>query len=109
MAIEESGYLLRIFIGENERHHGKAVYELVVEKAREMGLAGATVFRGIAGFGTDKRLHTARILQLSEDLPVVIEIMDSRENIDRLFSYLEEVLSEGVATLEPVTIFRFKA
>jgi PII-like signaling protein len=83
MKIEGEGKLLRVFVGESDRWHGKPLYQAIVERVRAEGLAGATVLRGIEGFGADSRLHTARILRLSEDLPVVIEIVDSAERSTR--------------------------
>ena len=84
MKLEGEGKLLRLFIGESDTWHGKPLYQAIVERVRQEGLAGATVLRGIEGFGADSRLHTSRILRLSEDLPVVIEIVDTPEQIDRV-------------------------
>ena len=95
MKIEGEGKLLRIFVGESDRWHGKPLYQAIVERVRKEGLAGATVFRGIEGFGADSRLHTARILRLSEDLPVLIEIVDSAEQIERILPALDEMVGEG--------------
>ena len=102
--IPEDGYLLRIFIGESDKHEGKPLYEWLVLKAREAGLAGATVLRGIEGFGAHSRLHTAKILRLSEDLPIVVEIVDAREKIDGFMPTVDHAISEGLATLERVTV-----
>ena len=104
MKLPEEGHLLRIFIGESDRHDGKPLYEWLVLKAREKGLAGATVLRGIEGFGAHSRLHTAKILRLSEDLPVVVEIVDTRERIEAFMPLVDDVIAEGLATLEPVQI-----
>src|SRR5947208_13114746 len=93
--IEGEGKLLRIFIGESDRWHGKPLYEAIVQYVRKEGLAGATVIRGIEGFGADARLHTARILRLSEALPVLIEIVDSAEQIERILPVLDEMVGEG--------------
>ena len=90
MKIEGEGKLLRIFIGESDRWHGKPLYQAIVERVREAGLAGATVLRGIEGFGADSRLHTARLLRLSEDLPVVIEIVDAADKIEEILPALDE-------------------
>ena len=98
--IEGEGKLLRIFIGESDRWHGKPLYEAIVQHVRKEGLAGATVIRGIEGFGADSHLHTSRILRLSEDLPVVIEIVDTAENVDRILPSLDEMVSEGMLTVE---------
>ena len=101
--LPQEGCLLRIFIGESDRHEGKLLYEWIVLKAREAGLAGATVLRGIMGFGAHSRLHTVRILRLSEDLPVVVEIVDTREKIERFLDLVDHVVPEGMATLEKAT------
>jgi PII-like signaling protein len=108
MKIEGEGKLLRIFVGESDRWHGKPLYQAIVERMREEGLAGATVLRGIEGFGADSRLHTARILRLSEDLPVVIEIVDSAEQIDRVLPVLDEMVGEGMVTLERVEVIAYR-
>src|SRR5213594_2887770 len=106
--IEGEGKLLRIFIGESDRWHGKPLYEAIVRRVREEGLAGATVIRGIEGFGADSRLHTSRILRLSEDLPVVIEIIDTAENVERVLPMLDEMVSEGMVTMEKVTVIAYR-
>jgi PII-like signaling protein len=108
MKIEGEGKLLRVFIGESDRWHGKPLYQAIVERVREEGLAGATVLRGIEGFGADSRLHTARILRLSEDLPIVIEIVDSAEQIDRILPLLDEMVGEGMVTLERVEVIAYR-
>src|SRR5438477_2661151 len=102
--IPAEGILLRIFIGESDRHEGKPLYEWLVLKAREAGLAGATVMRGIEGFGAHSRLHTAKILRLSEDLPIVVEIVDAREKIEAFMPLVDDAIHEGLATLERVTV-----
>jgi PII-like signaling protein len=104
MTIPEDGYLLRVFVGEGDKHEGKLLYEWLVLKAREAGLAGATVLRGIEGFGAHSRLHTAKILRLSEDLPIVIEIVDSLEKIEAFMPVVDQAVGEGLATLERVKI-----
>jgi PII-like signaling protein len=109
MMLPQDGCLLRIFIGESDRHEGKLLYEWIVLKAREMGLAGATVLRGIMGFGAHSRLHTFRILRLSEDLPVVIEIVDTREKIEKFLDLIDHVIPEGMATLEAVKIHFYRS
>ncbi|HRQ72408.1 MAG TPA: DUF190 domain-containing protein [Phycisphaerales bacterium] len=109
MTIPESGVLLRIFIGESDRWQGKPLYEAIVLKARELHLAGATVLRGPMGFGANSRLHTTKILRLSEDLPMVIEIVDSREKIETLLPHLDQMVSEGLVTLENVRVYRYRA
>jgi uncharacterized protein len=108
MKIEGEGKLLRIFVGESDRWHGKPLYQAIVERVREEGLAGATVLRGIEGFGADSRMHTARILRLSEDLPVLIEIVDSAEQIDRVLPVLDEMVGEGMVTLERVEVIAYR-
>ena len=99
MRLEGEGKLLRLFIGESDTWHGKPLYQAIVERVRQEGLAGATVLRGIEGFGADSHLHTSRILRLSEDLPVVIEIVDTPEQIDRVVPILDEMVGEGMLTL----------
>ena len=102
--LPEKGHLLRIFIGESDSHEGIPLYEWIVRKAREHGLAGATVLRGLEGFGANSRLHTSKILRLSSDLPVVIEIADTREKIEEFLPLIDDAVTEGLATLEKVTI-----
>jgi len=109
MTIPEDGYLLRIFVGESDRFGHHPLYEAIVLKARERGLAGATVLRGLMGFGKHSILHTAKILRLSEDLPMVIEIVDSREKVDEFLPLLSEMIKDGMVTLERVTVFQYKA
>ena len=102
--IPEDGCLLRIFIGESDKHEGRPLYEWLVLQAREAGLAGATVLRGIEGFGAHSRLHTAKILRLSEDLPIVVEIVDSQAKIDAFMPTVDHAITEGLATLERVRV-----
>ncbi|MBI2928019.1 MAG: DUF190 domain-containing protein [Verrucomicrobia bacterium] len=109
MKIPEQGKLLRIFIGESDRWHHQPLYEALVLKARELGLAGATVLRGPMGFGAHSRLHTAKILRLSMDLPMVIEIVDSEENLNKLLPHLDEMVQEGLVTLEDVKVLKYRA
>src|SRR5678809_432710 len=104
MTIPEDGYLLRIFVGESDRHGHLPLYESIVLKAREQGLAGATVLRGVMGFGKHSVLHTTKILRLSEDLPMVIEIVDSREKVEGFLPQLDEMITDGLVTLEPLTV-----
>lgn len=108
MRLPEEGMLLRIFVGESDSYKGKALYEQIVLKARELNLAGATVTRGIMGFGADSRMHTAKLLRLSEDLPVVIEIVDTEENLNKLLPFLDEVVIEGLITLEKVRVIKYR-
>lgn len=104
MILPREGHLLRIFIGENDRHDNRPLYEWLVVKAREMGLAGATVIRGVEGFGAKSRLHTAKILRLSTDLPIVVEIVDTKDKIEAFLPVVDEAVPEGLATVEKVDI-----
>ena len=108
MKSEGEGKLVRIFIGESDRWHGKPLYQAIVERVRADGLAGATVIRGIEGFGSSSRLHTSRILRLSEDLPVVIEIVDTAERVDQVLPVLDEMVSEGMVTVERVDVIAYR-
>ena len=108
MKLPEEGLLLRIFIGEDDHYRGKPLYEQIVLKAREMNLAGATVTRGIMGFGADSRLHTSKFLRLSEDLPIVIELVDKEERLLSLIPFLDEVVEEGLITLEKVRVIKYR-
>lgn len=108
MKLSEDAVLLRIFIGESDTYRGKPLYEAIVMKARELNLAGATVMRGIMGFGADSRIHSAKILRLSEDLPVVVEIVDTEENIRKILPFLDEVVDEGLVTLEKVRAILYR-
>src|SRR5436189_5144387 len=108
MKIPEQGKLLRIFIGESDRWHHQPLYEAIVLKARELGLAGATVLRGPMGFGKSSRLHTAKILRLSMDLPLVIEIVDTEEKIKGFLPILDEMMQGGLVTLEPVRVIDYR-
>jgi uncharacterized protein len=105
----EDGYLLRIFIGESDRHGHHPLYEAIVLKAREQQLAGATVTRGLMGFGKNSVLHTAKILRLSEDLPIVVEIVDSLEKIESFLPLLEEMIGDGLVTLETIKLIPSRA
>ena len=104
MTLPQEGCLLRIFIGESDKYKGKPLYEWIVLQAREQGLAGATVLRGIMGFGAKSRIHTIRIQRLSMDLPVVIEVVDTREKLEAFLASIEDKISEGLATLEKVDV-----
>lgn len=108
MKLPEQGMLLRIFVGETDKYQGKPLYEWIVLKARELNLAGATVVRGILGFGADSRLHSAKILRLSEDLPVVIELVDTEENLNKLLPLLDDAVLEGLITLEKVRVIKYR-
>jgi PII-like signaling protein len=107
--MQGEGKLLRIFIGESDTWHGRPLYEAIVARVREEGLAGATVLRGIEGFGAHSRIHSSRILRLSEDLPIVVEIVDTAENVDRVLPLLDEMVSEGMVTLERVEVIAYRA
>jgi hypothetical protein len=109
MKLEGDGKLLRIFVGESDRWEGQPLFEAIVRKVREAGGAGATVLRGIEGFGAHSRIHTTRILRLSEDLPVVIEIVDRAERIDALLPVLDEMIGEGMITVERVHVVKYRA
>jgi len=104
MTLPQEGYLLRIFVGESDRHGGRLLYEWIVSRARERGLAGATVLRGVMGFGAHSRLHTFKIERLSEDLPMVIEIVDTKEKLDGFLAEIDGDIPEGLATLERVDV-----
>jgi PII-like signaling protein len=104
MEMSSDAVLLRIFVGENDRHDHRPLYEAIVLKARELHLAGATVLRGPMGFGHSSRLHTAKILRLSEDLPIVIEIVDSEDRIHAFLPALEGMMTSGLVTLEKVQV-----
>jgi len=108
MKLPEQGMLLRIFVGETDRYEGKLLYEAIVQKARSLHLAGATVLRGIMGFGAHSRMHTAKLLRLSEDLPIIIEIVDTEEKINALLPYLDKSVQEGLITLEKVRIIAYR-
>ena len=107
MAIED-GYLVRIFVGESDRDGHHPLYESIVLKAREHGLAGATVTRGVMGYGKNSVLHTAKILRLSEDLPMVIEIVDNREKIESFLPVLDELVKDGLVTLEAIKVLHHR-
>ncbi len=109
MKIPERGHLLRVFIGESDKWKGKPLFEAIVMKARELHLGGATVLRGPMGFGASSRVHTSKILRLSEDLPIVIEIVDSKAKIDELMPYIDQMVTEGLVTLEPVRVIHYRA
>lgn len=109
MKLEGEAQLLRIFVGESDTWHGKPVYEAIVLKARELHLAGATVLRGPMGFGANSRLHTVKILRLSEDLPIIVEIVDSEEKINLLLPHIDEMVTEGLVTLEKVRVIKYSA
>ena len=108
MELPSDSVLLRIFIGESDRHGGHPLHEAIVLKAREMHLAGATVLRGAMGFGKSSRLHTSKILRLSVDLPLVIEIVDSQDKIDAFLPVLDGMMGGGMVTLENVRVIHYR-
>jgi len=98
---------VRIYIGESDQWHGKSLYHAIVTKAKELDLAGASVFRGIVGYGAGSRIHTASILDLSSDLPIIVEIVDSEEYINKLLPYLDEMVQEGMVTIDDVEVVKY--
>jgi len=104
MTLPEEGALLRIFVSESDKHENQPLYEWIVLRAREAGLAGATAFRGMLGFGRSSRIHSAKILRLSEDLPVIVEIVDTEEKLETFLLKIDPFISEGLATLEKARI-----
>lgn len=109
MKIPENGMLLRIFIGESDRYDGKPMYEHIVLLARKNNIAGATVLRGIMGYGAASRVHSTKVLRLSEDLPIIIEIVDSEEKIQNFIPLLDEIVKEGLITLEKANVIRYRS
>lgn len=109
MKLQGEARLLRIFIGESDRYGGRPLYEALVLEARRRGLAGATVFKGFMGYGAHSRIHTAKVLQLSEDLPVMVEIVDTEEKIRAFLPVLDEMVREGLVTLERVEVIRYQS
>ena len=108
MNLPEQAVLLRIFIGESDKHEGKPLYEQITIKARALNLAGATVTRGVMGYGASSRIHTAKLLDLSLDMPMVVEIVDTEENLDRLMPFLDETVKEGLVTMEKIRVLRYR-
>ena len=108
MKLSENGQLLRVFIGESDTWNREPLYRAIVLKARELGLAGATVLRGPMGFGAHSRVHTTKLLELSTDLPIVVEIVDSAEKIQELLPFLDETVLEGMITIEAVRVLRYR-
>lgn len=107
MQPEQDATLLRLFIGERDRHGHKPLYEAIVLKAREQGLAGATLLRGSLGYGASTVMHTAKLLEISDDLPMVVEIIDSEEKIQGFLPVLDELMSSGLVTLEKVRVLQY--
>lgn len=108
MQTPEEGKLLRIFIGETDSHKGRVLYEQIVLKAKELHLAAVTVTRGIMGYGANNEIHTAKILRLSDDLPIIIEIIDSEENLKTILPFLDEMIGDGFVTMEKVKIIKYR-
>jgi PII-like signaling protein len=109
VTIPTEGKLLRIFIGEGDKWHGRPLYEAIVEEARRRGLAGATAWKGFSGFGANSRVHTTKILRLSEDLPVIVEIVDAAERIAEFLPVLDEMVTEGLVTVERAEVILYRA
>jgi PII-like signaling protein len=109
MNIPEDGYLLRVFVGESDKHGHIPLYEAIVQRARKAGLAGATVLRGLMGFGRHSIVHTSKILRLSEDLPMVVEIVDSLQKIEAFLPTLDTMISDGLVTLEKVRVIHYRS
>ena len=109
MKIPADGKLLRIFIGEQDKWQGIPLYEAIVNLARKEKMAGATAIKGFMGFGCKSHMHTTKVLRLSEDLPILIEIVDSEENINRFIPFLDEMVKEGLVTLEKANVVMYRA
>jgi PII-like signaling protein len=108
MKLPSEAELLRIFIGEADKFEGKPLYEVIASLARQKGMAGATVIRGLMGFGAHSRMHTAKILRLAEDLPIIIEIVDEPEKIEALLPELDKMITEGLVTLEKIRVIAYR-
>lgn len=108
MKIPKEGCLLRVFIGESDTWQGRPLYEAIVLKARELHLAGATVLRGVMGYGASSRVHTAKVLRLSEDLPIVVELVDAREKLEQLLPFLDATVTNGLVTLERAEVITYR-
>ena len=108
MKLPEGAELLRIFIGESDRFDGRPLYEAIVEEARRRGLAGATVLRGVLSYGVHSRLHTSKVLRLSEDLPMIEEIVDRKERIEDFLPVLDEMVKEGLITIEDIRVIAYR-
>jgi len=109
MKLPSEAQLLRIFVGESDKHRGRPLYEVIVEEARRRGLAGATVLRGVLSFGASSHIHTAKVLRLSEDLPMVVEIVDTPEKIAGFLPDLDTLVTEGLVTLEKIQVIVYRA
>lgn len=109
MKIPEDGKLLRIFVGEQDKWHGQPLYEAIVHLAKTKGMAGATAIKGFMGFGCKSHMHTAKLLRLSEDLPIIIEMVDSEEKINQFVPHLDEMVKEGLVTIEKANVILYRA
>ena len=108
MKLPSEAFLLRVFIGESDRVGGRPLHEVIVEEARKRGMSGATVLRGFLGFGANSRIHTTKVLRLSEDLPVVVEIVDAEEKVEAFLPELDKMIGEGLVTLEKVRVIAYR-
>jgi uncharacterized protein len=108
MKLPSDAHLLRIFIGESDKAGGMPLYEVLVRESRRRGLAGATVLRGFLGFGANSRIHTSKVLRLSEDLPIVVEIVDTLEKLEAFLPDLDQLIGEGLVTIEPVRVITYR-
>jgi uncharacterized protein len=109
MKLEGTGLLVRIYLGESDRWHGRPLYQAIVERMRERGMAGTTVLRGIEGFGAQQHLHSTRILSLSEDLPMLVEVVDTEDKVRAVLPELDEMLGDGLITIEKVEVVTYRA
>ena len=109
MKESKTGYLLRILICEDDKYNERPLYEQIILKVKELKLLGATVFKSIMGFGADSLIHTAKVLQLSEDIPIVIEIVDAEQNINKILPFLDESVKVGLVTIEKATIIKYSS
>jgi len=108
MNLPSEASLLRVFIGESDKIDGRPLYEVIVEEARKRGMAGATVLRGFLGFGANSRIHTSKVLRLSEDLPVVVEIVDAADKVEAFLPELDKMIGEGLVTLEKIRVIVYR-
>lgn len=108
LIIEEDDLLVRIFIGEKEKVMGVPLYEYIVLKCKEINIAGATVIKGVMGYGADRRMHTSKLVDLSENLPIIVEIIDTKENINKIRPYLDDVISKGFVTIEKIHVIKYR-
>jgi PII-like signaling protein len=109
MTLPTEGKLLRVFVGESDKWHGRPLYEAIISEARTRGLAGATAWKGFVGFGANSRLHTAKVLRLSEDLPVVVEIVDAADKISAFLPVVDAMVTEGLVTVERAEIILYRS